>query len=115
MLRLVLGAFCHSSLLLPKLTSAKSPVRSLYWYYIRPQAGVRFPKGNYRQRKLRLPFCFQGESASMIRHSATVPCRQWPIISRNSCRSAVRSAILRSTSAKCSRAIPSTASQSCSR
>jgi hypothetical protein len=41
----------------------------------------------------------------MMRQSATVPRRQRPITSESSSRSAVRSAILRSTSTRCWRAI----------
>jgi hypothetical protein len=49
-----------------------------------------------------------GASASTMRHSAIVPCRHRPISPFNSRRRTVRSAILRSTSARCSRAIAST-------
>ena len=46
-----------------------------------------------------------GARASMIRQSATVPCRHWSISCRNSARNEVRSASLRSTSARWARAM----------
>jgi hypothetical protein len=52
----------------------------------------------------------RGERASMMRHSSTVPWPHWLMTLWSSRRSAARSAILRSTSARCSRAILSTAS-----